>query len=71
MQERELVKIASDNPAHPHGYYTQFRDAMQPGDMVFGETNPVIPETKPAKEETIPIEHEPAPKPAKKRKVKK
>jgi len=33
--ERELVKIASDNPAHPHGYYTQFKDRMKPGDVVF------------------------------------
>ncbi|MFA5424621.1 MAG: hypothetical protein WC374_12275 [Phycisphaerae bacterium] len=37
MEERELVKIKSDNPAHPKGYYTQFKDCMKPGDVVFGE----------------------------------
>ena len=55
--ERELVKIASDNPAF-NGYYTQFRDMMKPGDIIFGET----PETKPAMVET--------PKPINRKKVK-
>lgn len=35
MQERELVKIKSDNPAYPQGYYTQFKDKMKPGDVEF------------------------------------
>jgi len=65
MEERELVKIASDNPAYPQGYYTQFKDAMRPGDVIFGQT-PIIKEAKPAGDETD------APgKPANKRKVKK
>lgn len=59
MQERELVKIASDNPAHPNGYYTQFKDRMQPGDVIFDEA----PQTEPAK--VI------APNPTNKKKVKK
>ena len=33
--ESELVKIASDNPAHPQGYYIQFRDRMKPGDVEY------------------------------------
>jgi hypothetical protein len=45
--ERELVKIKSDNPAHPHGYYTQFKDRMKPEDVLYSE----IPE--PARVETL------------------
>jgi len=37
QQERELVKIVSNNPAHPAGYYTQFKDQMKPGDVIFNE----------------------------------
>jgi hypothetical protein len=37
MEERELIKIVSDNPAHPKGYYTQFRDMMKPGDAEYFE----------------------------------
>ena len=33
--ERELVKIASDNPAHPKGYYIQFKDCMKRGDVEY------------------------------------
>lgn len=44
--ERELVKIASDNPAYTLGYYTQFKDKMKPGDVIYGAKT--IPETKPA-----------------------
>ena len=63
--ERELVKIASF--AHSGGYYTQFKDAMKPGDVVYGA----------AIEATVDIEAMPPrePKPAErkpiKRKVKK
>ena len=35
--ERELIKIVSNNPAHPAGYYTQFKDQMKPGDVIFDE----------------------------------
>jgi hypothetical protein len=55
--ERELVKIKSDNPAHPHGYYTQFKDKMKPGDVIYTR-----PETIPANPE------EPKPKKGKVRK---
>ncbi|MDD4390242.1 MAG: hypothetical protein PHW03_05500 [Eubacteriales bacterium] len=37
MSEREVIKIKSDNPAHPHGYYIQFRDCMKPGDVEYIE----------------------------------
>lgn len=48
--ERELVKIASNDPAF-NGYYTQFKDCMKPGDVVYikllSEGNPpVLPEKK-------------------------
>ena len=46
--ERELVKIASDNPAF-NGYYTQFKDMMKPGDVIYG--TPIKPE--PAEAATI------------------
>jgi len=49
MQERELIKIASDNPAHPHGYFIQFKDRMKPGDIEYQEgaaPDPVKPPTK-------------------------
>jgi hypothetical protein len=39
MGERELVKVKSDSPAHPNGYYTQFRDCMKPGDVEYIESN--------------------------------
>lgn len=35
MAERELVKIVSNIKAHPHGYYTQFKDQMKPGDIEY------------------------------------
>lgn len=37
MQEKELVKIASNNPAHPKGYYIQFKDRMREGDVEYVE----------------------------------
>jgi len=42
--ERELVKIVSKNPAHPNGYYTQFRDRMKPDDVEYfeGQAEPDI-----------------------------
>jgi hypothetical protein len=33
MQERELVKIKSDYPGHPKGYYIGFKDQMKPEDV--------------------------------------
>jgi len=35
--ERELVKIVSNNPAHPWGYYIQFKDCVKPGDVEYFE----------------------------------
>jgi len=46
MEEREVVKIASKNPAHPKGYYIQFKDKMKPTDKIFQEPAPA--EEKPA-----------------------
>lgn len=46
MDERELVKIKSDK--HQNGYYTQFKDQMKPGDVLFGKEKEVVP----VKEET-------------------
>ena len=45
--ERELVKIVSNNPAHPQGYYIQFRDKMGPDDIEYFEDKPaeITPET--------------------------
>ena len=37
MEERKLVKIKSDNPAHPKGYYIQFADRVKPGDVEYIE----------------------------------
>ena len=37
MQERELVKIKSDNPSHPKGYYIQFRDRVKPEDVEYSD----------------------------------
>ena len=37
MSDPNLIKIVSDNPAHPHGYYTQFKDRVKPGDVVYDE----------------------------------
>lgn len=34
-EERELVKIASNNPEHKKGYYVQFKDQMKEGDVIF------------------------------------
>ena len=42
--ERELVKIVSNNPAHPQGYYIQFKDRMKPEDVEYFDDKP-IPET--------------------------
>jgi hypothetical protein len=37
----DTVKIKSDNPAHPKGYYTQFADRVKPGDVIYtGEETP-------------------------------
>lgn len=33
---REVVKIKSDK--HPAGYYTQWRDAMKPGEVEYSES---------------------------------
>ena len=63
--ERELVKVKSDNPAHSHGYYTQFKDMMKPGDVVYGAA---IKAT--ADPEAMPRVKEPKPAESKKRKVK-
>jgi hypothetical protein len=57
---REVVKIASEN--HPTGYYTQWKDRMKLGDVIYQETA-LEPENKPAEEPSV--------KPAMKRKVKK
>ncbi len=66
--ERECVKIASDNPAFPKGYYIQFKDKMKSGDVIYGA--PILtPYTAPVIPETIPANHE-EPKPIK-RKVRK
>jgi len=45
--ERELVKIVSNNPAHPKGYYIQFKDRMKPGDVEYSDDKPaeIIPVT--------------------------
>lgn len=50
----ELVKIKSDNPAHPKGYYVQFKDRVKPGDVEYieGEQNQVKNQ---AEESTKPI----------------
>ncbi len=37
--QRKAVKIKSDNPSHD-GYYTQWEDAMQPGDILYDENPP-------------------------------
>jgi hypothetical protein len=31
----DTVKIKSDNPAHPKGYYIQFSDRVKPGDVIY------------------------------------
>ena len=37
----DVVKIKSNNPAHPHGYYIQFADKVKPGDVIYtGEKEP-------------------------------
>jgi hypothetical protein len=41
MEERKLVKIKSDNPAHPKGYYIQFCDRVKPGDVEYKEVEAV------------------------------
>jgi hypothetical protein len=44
--ERELVKIVSNNPAHPQGFYIQFKDRMKPGDVEYSDEKPAeIPVT--------------------------
>ncbi len=35
--ERELVKVASDNPDHVGGYYVTYRDQMSPDDVEYQE----------------------------------
>lgn len=37
-KNRELVKVASKN--HPAGYYTNYRDAMKPGEVEFKTPEP-------------------------------
>lgn len=37
MDEREIVKIKSDNPAHLQGYYQGFKDQMGPDDVEYIE----------------------------------
>ena len=46
MEERELIKIKSDNPDHPKGYYIQFKDQMKPDDVEFFEDQ-VDPDPEP------------------------
>lgn len=62
--ERELVKIASDNPAHPHGYYVQFKDRVKPGAVVYGIETTADSEVMPSDKESI--KHDPASKPNRK-----
>lgn len=57
----DLVKIKSDNPAHPKGFYIQFRNRMSPGDIEYIEgVNTAQPEAA----EAVKTQ----PKPIKKRK---
>jgi ribosomal protein L16 Arg81 hydroxylase len=63
--ERKCVKIKSDNPAFPKGYYIQFKDRMKPGDVIY-IPNGILVESLP----TESINPELVSKPAKKRKVK-
>jgi hypothetical protein len=49
--ESELVKIKSDNPAHPKGYYIQFRAKMKPEDVEYIENEEIKAEA--AKTEII------------------
>lgn len=36
----DVVKIKSNNPAHPNGYYTQFADKVKPGDVIYTGEEP-------------------------------
>ena len=47
-KERELVKIKSENPDHPRGYYIQFKDQVKEGDVEFidNQTDPDPVNTK-------------------------
>ena len=46
MEERKLIKIKSDNPAHPQGFYIQFKDRMKPGVVEYSDEKPAeIPAT--------------------------
>lgn len=71
--ERDLVRIASDNPAF-NGYYTQFKDLVKPGDVEYVERPLPEQQSKPAPEikidagdpPVLPIKKHP-----RKRKVKK
>lgn len=62
MEERELVKIASNNPAHPKGYYTGFKDQMKPGDVVFGAAKEEIKKEEKGESTKDEIEISPEPK---------
>jgi len=76
--ESELVKIASANPAHPLGYFIQFKDRMKAGDIEYiegkdaemkGEPGPGI-QIDAGDPPAEPIKHNPTTKPVN-RKVKK
>lgn len=41
MEEQKLIKIKSNNPAHPQGFYIQFRDNMKPGDVEYSDDKPI------------------------------
>ena len=46
MEEQKLIKIKSNNPGHPKGYYIQFKDRMKPGDVEYSDDKPAeIPVT--------------------------
>lgn len=51
-RQREVVKIKSDNPTH-HGYYTTFRDQMQPGDVEYQEPGTEDRKPDPATQLTV------------------
>jgi hypothetical protein len=46
MEEQKLIKIKSNNPAHPQGFYIQFKDRMKPGDVEYSDEKPVTPKNK-------------------------
>ena len=36
----DVVKIKSNNPAHPQGFFWQFADKVQPGDVIYTGEEP-------------------------------